>query len=332
MTATNRRQVLKTVGASAGAGGLGVSAVSSGSADADSTQTAEITNVMSVRGTEDGLLAVSEPSIQKARENGINLPGSEERPLVELSANVYSDGTWESTNVNFADIPIEELVGQDMIDQYNPIVSGDITEIPVEIRVPNGLSGQVQFGNDSPLLSFEGTVTLYVGFSEEFPDQQDLLHDIYLSNTTTEQSGVMVGNADFSTSSGTATLVDNEFRVSKTNRTIFGGVLDIDNELNLPSDPGKSWLELPVDVEFDDYIAQPPAIVGDTPPKRSGIDNRWDIITGQGSCPSILDVQTLFSNLDNPDIQNNVEAFNFSASQSDRVTVFDVQALYSRMC
>lgn len=331
MTAFNRRDVLKTAGATAGAGGLGFSAVGSGSAQADTTQTAEITNIMTVRGTDDGLLAVSETSIADARDNGIILPGSEEKPLVEITGNVYSDDTWETTNVSFADIPIEELIGEDQLQQYSDLLGKDLSQIPVEIRVPNGLSGEVQFDSEPHLLNLEGTVTLYVGFSEVL-DEPDLSHDIYLSNTTTDQSGVMLGDVDFSTDPGTARVVDNEYEVPATNRTLFDGLVDVDSELGLPSPRGDSWLELIIEVEFDEYIAQPPAIVGDTPPERSGLDNRWDIITGEGSCPSILDVQALFNNLDNPDVQNNVEAFNFSGAQSDRVTVFDVQALYNRMC
>lgn len=330
MTDFNRRQALKTAGATASAGGLGFGAAGAGSAEAETAQTPEITNVISSLGVDDGLLAVSETNIGDARNNGIVLPGSQDRPLVQISGNVYSDGTWQSTNVNFADIPIEELIGAEQLQQYSNLIGKDLSEIPVEIRVPNGLSGQVQFGNDPDLLNLEGTVTLYVGFSEVL-EEPDLTHDIYLNNTTTDQSGAMLGQADFSTDPGTATLVDNDFEVPATNRTLFDGLVEIDNELNLPSPRGESWLELVVEVEFQDYIPQPPAIVGDSGPKRSGVDNRWDIITGDGTCPSILDVQALFNNLDNPDVQNNVEAFNFSGSQ-DEVTVFDVQALYNRVC
>lgn len=337
MTRFERRQVLSAAGASVGAGGLTGSALASdtSSDQAEPEQQAEITNIMTARGTGGGLLAVSESSVTDAYNNGIELPGSETEPTFELTANVYSDGTWESTNVNFADVPIEELIGEDQLDQYSSLLGKDLSQIPVEIRVPNGLTGNIQYGDQTHLLELDGTVELYVGFSEVLTNEPDLTHQINLTGTTTEQSGVLIGEADFSTEPGTARIVNNVFEIPATNRSLFDGLVNVDDELGLPSESGESWLEMSaIEVAFEDYISQPPAIVGDTPPQRSGIDNRWDIVTGDAgseNCVSILDVQALFSNLDSPDVQNNVDAFGFSNSGRDKVTIFDVQALYSRI-
>jgi hypothetical protein len=44
---------------------------------------------------------------------------------------------------------------------------------------------------------------------------------------------------------------------------------------------------------------------------------------------ALLDVQTLFSNLDNPAVQAYASSFNFSGTDPTEVTVLDVQALFN---
>lgn len=44
---------------------------------------------------------------------------------------------------------------------------------------------------------------------------------------------------------------------------------------------------------------------------------------------SIVDVQDLFANLDNPVVQQYSELFNFAGANADRVSIFDVQALFT---
>jgi PKD repeat protein len=78
-------------------------------------------------------------------------------------------------------------------------------------------------------------------------------------------------------------------------------------------------------------VEAPPPLVGNTPPKDSDGDGLFERVRGRDNF-SILDVQALFKNLDNPDVQNNAERFNFQESSgSDEVTILDVQALFNEL-
>ena len=56
-------------------------------------------------------------------------------------------------------------------------------------------------------------------------------------------------------------------------------------------------------------------------------DGLYEDVRGDGGV-SVLDVQTLFNNLDNPQLQSNAEKFDFSGTGGN-VTVLDVQALFN---
>jgi glucose/arabinose dehydrogenase len=58
-------------------------------------------------------------------------------------------------------------------------------------------------------------------------------------------------------------------------------------------------------------------------------DGLYEDVRGDGTA-SVLDVQTLFTNLDNPILQTNAAAFKFSGVGDD-VTVLDVQALFNQL-
>jgi len=68
----------------------------------------------------------------------------------------------------------------------------------------------------------------------------------------------------------------------------------------------------------------------DGPPQDLTGDGLFEDINGDGTF-DILDVQALFDNLDSDPVQNHPAAFNFSGLDSDRVTIFDVQALFTRL-
>jgi phosphatidylserine/phosphatidylglycerophosphate/cardiolipin synthase-like enzyme len=64
-----------------------------------------------------------------------------------------------------------------------------------------------------------------------------------------------------------------------------------------------------------------------TPPKNILGDGLFRDVRGTGQF-TILDVQALFDHLDDPTVQDNAWAFNFSGTDPDEVTVVDVQALF----
>jgi len=64
------------------------------------------------------------------------------------------------------------------------------------------------------------------------------------------------------------------------------------------------------------------------PPQSLNDDGLYHDVHGDGDL-TILDVRTLFDNLDNPDLQNNAWAYNFSDSDPSEVNILDVQGLFN---
>jgi hypothetical protein len=72
-----------------------------------------------------------------------------------------------------------------------------------------------------------------------------------------------------------------------------------------------------------------PTVDGNQPRDHDN-DGLFEDITDTGTITT-LDVQTLFQRLDDPAVQENAWAYKFSRDGSDRVNIFDVQALYLQM-
>jgi hypothetical protein len=67
--------------------------------------------------------------------------------------------------------------------------------------------------------------------------------------------------------------------------------------------------------------------VGDAPPRDLDGDGLFEDVRGDGE-RTILDVQTLFTNLGSNVVQSNPAAFNFDGVGPGEVTILDVQALF----
>ena len=65
------------------------------------------------------------------------------------------------------------------------------------------------------------------------------------------------------------------------------------------------------------------------PPADNDGDGLYEDVRGNGDL-SILDVQELFKNMDNPELQAHSELFNFQGDDPDEVGILDVQALYDQ--
>ncbi len=83
-----------------------------------------------------------------------------------------------------------------------------------------------------------------------------------------------------------------------------------------------------LDIELTPVV--PPLDEQFNPPRDRDGDGLFEDVTGDGEL-GIQDVQALFDNLSNPDVQENAPKFNFSGTNDSRVTVFDVQALFTRI-
>lgn len=85
---------------------------------------------------------------------------------------------------------------------------------------------------------------------------------------------------------------------------------------------------------YDPYSGPPvgdrvPALGANQPRDRTG-DGLLEDISGTGDV-TVADVQLLYQHLNTPELQENAWAYDFSRSNPDRVTVFDVQALFNRL-
>ncbi len=83
----------------------------------------------------------------------------------------------------------------------------------------------------------------------------------------------------------------------------------------------------------EEYRDGPPQIADEFegPPTDLGMtDGLYRDLTGDGEL-TIADVQALFDNLGEPEVQDHSAVYNFSRTNPDRVTVFDVQALFTEL-
>jgi len=59
-------------------------------------------------------------------------------------------------------------------------------------------------------------------------------------------------------------------------------------------------------------------------------DGLYEAVRGKDEF-TILDIQTLFNNLENPDLQEYSEAYNFQGGSPDEVTILDVQGQFNKL-
>jgi protocatechuate 3,4-dioxygenase beta subunit len=77
-------------------------------------------------------------------------------------------------------------------------------------------------------------------------------------------------------------------------------------------------------------VSLPPLPGQSNPPQDADGDGNYEDIRGDGSV-DVFDVQTLFANLNDPAVQENSRYFNFQGDDPSEVTIFDVQALFSKV-
>jgi PKD repeat protein len=287
--------------------------------------------------------------------------------LVDLSTVTTVADLLDELRKNISSIPTPEGV-EDLL--LNLDFASLLASLSIDISV-SGISGD--FDPSSGLVTApisDPTVTV------SYNGTQAISKTLPLSVTlTSQQSGALTGRTSgLDTSSGTATLVDNEFTLGLGEiETLIKGIdfnsilLDViqngNFNISLPSgapdlptliqnidpndlvgnldlsqilgwyitdQPGRHYLQLVMDLtlEASGGVDLPPIAPGGDPPKDNDGDGLYEAVRG-GNSASVLDVQTLFSNLNNPDIQNNSAKFNFSGLNENEVTIIDVQQLFN---
>ncbi|WP_436900349.1 hypothetical protein [Halovenus halobia] len=214
--------VVVTAGAGVVAGGHADDTATTPSVAQDTNET-EVTAF--VAESQGGYVAFSEDSESAAETEGVPFPSLEEgEEPIQIEATVNpEDGTWESENLTFPELTVNEDLG-----------------LTADVEVIDGLEGQID--REEGVFTVEGRFRVTIQ-SASFT---------YESVQTTGESGSLSGSAEFNGDTAEVTLVDNEFTVDEeTSSSTINGFLD------LPADePGENWLVLNMDVSLNEQELQ----------------------------------------------------------------------------
>jgi PKD repeat protein len=345
MTGLDRRQVLRSVGAGAGAGLTGLGTASARRDGPETDQEIEATFTATVGS---GFLVINgnDPDDEEA---SINLSLSDIEGEIVLNGEIYEDRTWQSADITFPEVDPAKLIDPGNIDIVDSIDFNDETEINVIVNSINGVydpyaeGGPLVTGSlDMAIEAFiTGVATVDVvggidvpfdfDFSIDFNEGQDI-------TLTTAESQNLSGEAD------TLHCADPVVRVVSNDFTVPAAVgnteecvediecIDVNDQLELPSDvPFQNFIELDLDIEWDDNQPFAPApVVGENSPRDLDCDGNYDDLDGDGEL-TVMDVQKLFELRNDEQLESNAELYDFSDSGTDRISIFDVQGLYTRL-
>ena len=315
----DRRDFLAKTGAGTGVvvtGSAGVGGVSG--ATASSADGPNVVTTVEATGTR-GFIAVQ--SDNSDAEKQIPLSDGENEQVtvlgtqvtvqgtVQLSGEVYNDGTWQMTSVSFPTY----VVGED--DWSMNIVATEHTE-PGTFDPESGVV----------------TAPLTLDIKLDGALEQSIFPDPFGLTLTSGTSGNMVGRLNRPGNSVLAvTLVNNEF--GKITLSQNGAGLAEYRPFGLGA-PGSNWFELGLEMTVEDpsvleeLDVGPPAVAGTNPPQDLDGDGLYENVRGDGEF-DIADVQALFDNLDSDAVQKHADRYNFSGNDPTEVTILDVQALFN---
>jgi len=193
-----------------------------------STVTVEIPVVETfVAQSTDGFITLGQETEQQARNEALTFPPTENVPEpLAVEGEVFADGSWESTNVEFPGLDIAELLPEEF----------QAFDIGVDIAAPDGYQGTLD--REQQVMTFEGTLRLDL---EIEGDTLDISAEL---DATTGDSGELTGEYGLDGEPPTATVVENEYVIDEET----GSGL-IDDFLGLPAeDP--IWMELRLEFDF----------------------------------------------------------------------------------
>lgn len=148
-------------------------------------------------------------------------PDEVEQPI-SVDGELFTNGTWRSTNVSFPDLGEEQLG----------------FPVKIQLEAPRPFEGELD--RETGEMSVDAALTIIV------PDANERVN--VSANLTTGESGEMVGDAEgLGTDSATVTLVGNEFTVpEETGNTV------IDEFVGLPApEVGTNWFSLTLEMSFE---------------------------------------------------------------------------------
>jgi len=148
-------------------------------------------------------------------------PAEVDQPI-SVAGELYTNGTWRSTNVSFPALGEEQL------------------GFPIEILLDTPRPFVGEFDRETGLMTADAELTIIV------PDAEEEIN--VTANITTGQSGGMVGSSEgLNTDSATVTLVGNEYTVPEST-----GSTVIDEFVGLPSpEAGDNWFSLTLEMSIE---------------------------------------------------------------------------------
>jgi hypothetical protein len=341
MTGLDRRQVLRSVGvgASTGLTGLGTASAGQGS---ETQQDVEATFTATVGS---GFLVINGSS-ENDENASLNLKLENVEGDIELDGEIYDDRTWESADVTFPDVDPGELIDEsDLPDIVDGISFDESSEVNVLVDTIGGVYDPDADGGPLVTGSTDMTIDAFIsGAAEVLGGEIGFTYDFTID--VNEGEDIMLTTAGSQNLSGEATtlgcadpvvrVVNNDFTVPAATGDVeecVEGVtcLNVNDQLELPSDiPVRNFIELDLDIEWDDNQPFAPAPVGANRPRDLDCDGRYEDLDGDREL-TILDVQMLFEHRNDAQLEANADLYDFADTGDGRVSIFDVQALFARL-
>jgi hypothetical protein len=251
MSQTDRRQFLR-----AAVAGTGV-AVETGSAGAEVRSSANEVEKTFTATAEEGFIAIDANNAQGdgSTIGRIDFAGGDLGGEVTISGEVYSDNTWQSTNVDFPPIDIKELIDPSLLDGLPVNISLDDIDADVSVTVDT-ITGTFDAAQPLMTADFSITVDASATISVSITSISIDLTVTASAPLTSGTSGSMQGNIEngLDPKSATARLVSNDFTVPATGEKIsvpVVGDISIDDRIGLPADdPSRNYLSLTLDMDI----------------------------------------------------------------------------------
>lgn len=226
-------------------------------------------------------------------------------PGIGIQGTGCSGTTCTALPENYVDIDLTPRVGGHC-NLFKPESMSYAGESAVSDIVDNQLAEELGLSRGTVM----GTVTIDEGEGEtdELPDE--------LMVAFVDAEGTIVRRGLTAEQAFSVTLPEGSYTVR-------------DDDPVLTGEPESGTIEADTTTELNLTVRALPAVTAN-PPQDLNRDGRYRDVNGDGEF-TIADVQALFENLDSDAVQDSAAFYNFSGTTESRVTVFDVQALFTEL-
>ena len=260
--------------------------------------------------------------------------------ITEVSANepVAGEDIEVTTTIeNTGDVSDEQTVSLDVdgLDTASTTVEldgGDATTETLTIETTDGDAGNYTAAvtTDDASQPIDVTVTDTIGPKFELGEVTvsdtvagDALEVSAVIENTGDELGTVTVNASAAAFGTDETTVDVAANETET------AMLTLETEM-YQAGTHDLTVESAGESETESVMVSPPPVSedADAPTDMEMADGLYEDITGDGTL-TIADIQMLFESLENDEVQQNSEFYDFAGLNPDEVTIFDIQALFN---